>query len=82
MRGLIATEGGDPYAIQIAYPLVNAFLPSGAADYAAMFADVPRLAAAGVTDFRTLLRVPKEPAAARAMLADIAGHFAEAAARA
>ena len=48
MRGLIATEGGDPYAIQIAYPLVNAFLPSGAADYAAMFADVPRLAAAGV----------------------------------
>ena len=29
MRGLVAAEGGDPHAVQIAYPLVNAFLPSG-----------------------------------------------------
>ena len=81
MRKLVAAEGADPAAIQIAYPLVNAFLPAGVPDYAAMFADVPRLAAGGVTDFRTLLRVPREYDAARAMLAELAGSFAEAAAR-
>jgi hypothetical protein len=81
MRGLVAAEGGDPDAVQIAYPLVNAFLPSGTPDYPAMFADVPRLAEAGVTDFRTLLRVPKEYDTAHAMLAELAGSFAEAAAR-
>jgi probable F420-dependent oxidoreductase len=76
MRGLIAAAGGDPAAIQIAYPLANVFRPSGEPDYPAMFADVPRLAAAGVTDFRTLLRVPAEYDAARAMLSELAAHFA------
>ena len=46
-----------------------------------MFADVPRLAAAGVTDFRTLLRVPREYDAAEAMLAELAGQFAQTATR-
>jgi probable F420-dependent oxidoreductase len=82
MRGLVAAEGGDLAAIQIAYPLVNAFLPSGTVDYATMFADVPRLAASGVTDFRTLLRVPGDYDGARAMLSELAGRFAEVAARA
>ena len=78
MRRLVGAEGGDPDAIQIAYPLVNAFLPAGAVDYATMFADVPKLAAAGVTDFRTLLRVPQDYDAARAMLAELAERLAEA----
>jgi probable F420-dependent oxidoreductase len=81
MRGLVAAEGADLGAIQIAYPLVNAFLPSGAVDYAAMFADVPMLAAAGVTDFRTLLRVPQEYNAARAMLDELEGRFSAVVAR-
>jgi alkanesulfonate monooxygenase SsuD/methylene tetrahydromethanopterin reductase-like flavin-dependent oxidoreductase (luciferase family) len=79
IRKLIEADGGDPGALQIAYPLVNAFLPSGGVDYAAMFADVPRLAASGVTDFRTMLRVPHEHDAARAMLGELAGRFAESA---
>jgi probable F420-dependent oxidoreductase len=78
MRKLVEAQGGDANAIQIAYPLVNAFLPTGGVDYTAMFADVPRLAEGGVTDFRTLLRVPREYDAARDMLAELAGRFAEA----
>jgi probable F420-dependent oxidoreductase len=79
MRKLVAAEGGDPGAFQIAYPLVNAFRPAAGVDHAAMFADVPRLAADGVTDFRTLLRVPQSHDAAREMLTEMAGRFAEAA---
>lgn len=76
MRALVDAEGGDPGAFQIAYPLVNAFRPSGGPDYPAMLADVPRLTAAGVTDFRTLLRVPRQHDAALDMLGELAGHFA------
>jgi probable F420-dependent oxidoreductase len=75
MRELVAEAGGDPDAFQIAYPLVNAFGSAGEVDYAAMFADVPRLAEAGVTDFRTLLRVPREYQSAQAMLTELAEHF-------
>ncbi|GAA2146639.1 TIGR03619 family F420-dependent LLM class oxidoreductase [Actinomadura napierensis] len=78
MRELVSAEGGDLSHVRIAYPLVNAFLPTGGVDYATMFADVPRLAASGVTDFRTLLRVPREYEAARQMLGELADRFAEA----
>ena len=77
MRKLVEAEGGDLGTLGIAYPLASAFLPSGAVDYATMFADVPRLAAGGVTDFRTLLRVPKQYPAARDMLGDMARRFGE-----
>jgi probable F420-dependent oxidoreductase len=78
MRELVRAEGGDLSTLQIAYPLVNAFLPAGGVDYATMFAEVPRLVASGVTDFRTLLRVPTEYEAARRMLSELADRFASA----
>ncbi|MFB4295084.1 hypothetical protein [Actinomadura sp. NTSP31] len=78
MRELVRAEGGDLSDLQVAYPLVNAFLLEGGVDYATMFAEVPRLAASGVTDFRTLLRVPTEYEAARTMLSELADRFAEA----
>jgi hypothetical protein len=78
MRELVEDQGGDPHAFQIAYPLVNAFGPAGEVDYAAMFAEVPWLAEAGVTDFRTLLRVPRDYAAARMMLTELAESVAAA----
>ena len=78
MHKLVEAEDGDPSAFQIAYSLSNAFVPTGGVDYAAMFADVPRLTEGGVTDFRVQLRVPSEYAAAREMLTELAGHFAEA----
>jgi probable F420-dependent oxidoreductase len=78
MRELVEDQGGDPHAFQIAYPLVNAFGPTGEIDYAAMFAEMPRLAEAGVTDFRTLLRVPRDYEAARVMLTELAESFAAA----
>jgi probable F420-dependent oxidoreductase len=75
MRQLVEDQGGDPGAFRIAYPLVNAFGPDGQVDYATMFADVPRLAESGVTDFRTLLRIPPEYDPAREMLTEVTGRF-------
>jgi alkanesulfonate monooxygenase SsuD/methylene tetrahydromethanopterin reductase-like flavin-dependent oxidoreductase (luciferase family) len=77
IRELVGAEGGDPGLLQIAYPLVHAFLPSGGIDYGAMFADVPRLAEAGVTDFQTLQRVPQDHAAALAVLSGLRVRFTE-----
>ena len=77
MRELVEAEGGDPAAFQVAYTLPNAFRASGGPDYPAMMGAVPRLAADGVTDFRTFLRVPRDYEAAHEMFAEQAGHFAE-----
>ena len=77
MRQLVEDQGCDPGAFRIAYSLVNAFGPDRQVDYATMFADVPRLAENGVTDFRTLLRVPPGYDAASEMLTELAGRFAE-----
>ncbi|WP_396655767.1 TIGR03619 family F420-dependent LLM class oxidoreductase [Microbacterium sp.] len=75
MRELVAAEGGDPAGIQIAYALPNRFTDDGRVDGAALFADVPRLLEAGITDFRTLLRVPHDYEGARAMLQDLVTAF-------
>lgn len=76
MRRLVEAEGRDFDEVQVAYPLVNRFLPSGDIDHAALLRDVPRLVAAGITDFRTLLRVPATYAGARTMLDGLVGEFA------
>lgn len=75
MRELVAAEGGDPRRLQVAYPLVNAFRDSGQIDHDAMFARVPELVAHGITDFRTLLRIPPTYDAAREMLGELLAAF-------
>jgi probable F420-dependent oxidoreductase len=78
MRELLGSEGGDLSTIQIAYPLVTAVRSDGSVDHSVMFAEVPELRRHGVTDFRTLLRVPPGYSAARTMLEELVGSFRDA----
>ncbi|TDC55275.1 TIGR03619 family F420-dependent LLM class oxidoreductase [Actinomadura sp. KC345] len=76
MRRLVESEGGDFGGVQVAYPLTNAFRSGGRIDYPAMFAAAGALAEQGVTDFRTLLRVPHRYDEARSMLDEMVREFA------
>jgi len=77
MRQLVEGHGRDFDAVRVSFP-VPIVVAGGVPDFRRMFADVPRLRDAGVTDFRALVRIPPEHAAARALLDDLDGHFREA----
>lgn len=78
MTRMVQGAGGDMSAVRVAYALPNRFSAAGGVDHAALFADVPLLLEHGITDFRTLLRVPTDHDGARAMLRALHEHFRQA----
>ncbi|MFC0529980.1 TIGR03619 family F420-dependent LLM class oxidoreductase [Phytohabitans kaempferiae] len=78
MRSLVEEQGRDFATIRVSYALPTV-VDRGALDLARMFADVPELIARGISDFRTLARIPPEHAAARDLLAELNARFREAA---
>ena len=75
MRALVEKQGGDFDDIQVAYALPNRFTETREIDHAALFDQVPKLAAQGVTDFRTGLRVPADYDGAYEMFARLVEEF-------
>lgn len=78
MRSLVAEHGRDFATIRVSYALPTA-VKDGALDFPRMFAGIPEALALGVTDFRTLARIPPDYAGARAFLDELHGRFREAA---
>ncbi|WP_370617761.1 TIGR03619 family F420-dependent LLM class oxidoreductase [Mumia sp. Pv 4-285] len=78
MRALVEAEGGDFDRLQVAYALPPRFTDDRKIDHDALFADVASLAAVGVSDFRTGLRVPPSYEAAHAMFAGLVSTFEQA----
>lgn len=74
MRALVETEGGDPAGVEVVGTL-RAVRTDDGIDLDATMAQVPALAAAGVTDFRTNLPVPDEPDAATEELTRVVTAF-------
>ena len=77
MRSLVEEHGRDFAAIRVSYALPTV-AKDGRLDYARMFADVPEALALGVTDFRTLARIPADHPAARDFLDELCGRFRDA----
>jgi probable F420-dependent oxidoreductase len=77
MRSLVEEHGRDFATIRVSYALPTV-VKDGALDFPRMFAGVPEALAHGVSDFRTLARIPPEQAAARGMLEELNGRFREA----
>jgi probable F420-dependent oxidoreductase len=78
MGELVAREGGDLGSMQIVGTLRISRDEQRRIDLDRTMAAVPDLAAAGVTDFRALLRVPDEPDAALELLAPLVAAFRDA----
>ncbi|WP_029138626.1 TIGR03619 family F420-dependent LLM class oxidoreductase [Nakamurella lactea] len=68
MRALVEAEGRDFDTIRLAYSLPTLIADNGALDLSAMLAPVPALLELGISDFRTLARVPHGYDAAREFL--------------
>lgn len=77
MRSLVEAQGRDFATIRVSYALPTP-LKDGALDFPRMFADVPEALALGVTDFRTLARIPPDHAGARTFLDELHCRFREA----
>jgi probable F420-dependent oxidoreductase len=77
MRALVEGLGRDFSTVRISYALPT-IVEDGTLDVPRMLADVPQALALGVTDFRTLARIPADYAAARDLLEDLLGRFREA----
>jgi probable F420-dependent oxidoreductase len=75
MRVALEREGGDPRGLQVVGMLPIARDCNGGIDLPRTMAAVPALRAAGVTDFRTTLRVPDDAAAAFDLLAPLVAAF-------
>jgi probable F420-dependent oxidoreductase len=75
MRAGLSAVGRDPSTLDIVGVLPIADGASGSADFARSMQDVPRLAAAGVTDFRVNTPVPTEARARTDFLASLVESF-------
>jgi len=75
MGRLVEAEGRDFSTIQVAYSLPTVLTESRQLDYDRMLAPVACLVEHGVSDFRTLLRIPAEHAAARDLLCELRQRF-------
>jgi probable F420-dependent oxidoreductase len=81
MRELVAEAGGDLSGYEIVGSLPVVKDGDGNADLVATMDGVPALAEAGITDFRSALPVPSDPAAAADRLAEIVAAFRKAVGR-
>jgi probable F420-dependent oxidoreductase len=81
MKDALAGAGRDPAGLQVVGDLRTVRGSGGSPDLPATMAAVPRLAAAGVTDFRSRIRLPADPAAAGALLLEAVTAFRAAAGR-
>ncbi|GGM75390.1 TIGR03619 family F420-dependent LLM class oxidoreductase [Dactylosporangium sucinum] len=77
MRPLVERHGRDFATVRISAALPTV-VADGTLDLRRVLADVPRLRALGVSDFRTLARLPRAEAAARDLLDELNGRFREA----
>lgn len=77
MRSLVEEHGRDFAAIRVSAGLPTV-VKDGVLDFPRMFAGVPEALALGVTDFRTLVRIPPDYAGARGFFDELRGHFREA----
>ncbi|WP_157749366.1 TIGR03619 family F420-dependent LLM class oxidoreductase [Jatrophihabitans sp. GAS493] len=76
MRRLVEDEGGDFGTLQIALGLPTVVSAStGGLDLPAMFEPVPDLVQLGVSDFRTMVRIPHDAEAARSSFEDLLAEF-------
>jgi probable F420-dependent oxidoreductase len=82
VKDALADLGRNPDGLQVAGTLRAVRGSSGRIDLAATMDAVPRLASAGVTDFRSHIPIPDDPAAAADILHGIVTVFREAAGRA
>jgi probable F420-dependent oxidoreductase len=82
MREALRAAGRDPGGLQVVGTLPPVRREDGSLDPPATMATVPALAAAGVTDLRLTLRLPRDATAAAQALAEAVGAFRDAAGRA
>jgi probable F420-dependent oxidoreductase len=81
MKDALAAAGRDPAGLQVVGGLRGVRGAGGSLDLAATMAAVPELADAGVTDFRSRIPIPDDPAAAADLLPEIVAAFRSAAGR-
>src|SRR5262249_46756768 len=79
MKDALAAVGRDPGDLQVTGSLPLVRDGQGVLDVARTVEAVPRLARAGVTDFRVAMRLPAGHSAAADQLSALAGAFGEAA---
>jgi hypothetical protein len=79
MKDALAAVGRDPGDLQVTGSLPLVGDGQGVLDVARTVEAVPRLARAGVTDFRVAMRLPAGQSAAADQLSALAGAFREAA---
>jgi probable F420-dependent oxidoreductase len=75
MRAAVAAEGRDPDGIEVVANLPIAVDDAGVPDFAASMAGVGELAAAGVTDFRAMLRLAPDADDAEERIAGMVSAF-------
>lgn len=75
MAELVEAQGRDFATVRVAYSLPTVLTPERAVDYRAMLSPIPELVAGGVSDFRTLLRIPRDYDTARAFLGELRERF-------
>jgi probable F420-dependent oxidoreductase len=81
MKNALADAGRDPAGVQVVGALRSVRGADGALDLGATTAAVPELAAAGVTDFISRIRLPDDPSAASDLLHELVAAFRSAAGR-
>jgi probable F420-dependent oxidoreductase len=77
MRALVEAEGGDFAAVQVSYPVPTAVTKSRELDFDRMFDPVPVLLRHGITDFRTMVRLPHGYDPAFRLLTEMRERFAQ-----
>jgi probable F420-dependent oxidoreductase len=78
MRSLVEAEGRDSATVQVSYALPIVRTPSRELDLPRMFEMVPTIRRSGVSDFRTLVRVPTDYGSAQRFLSNLRERFAAA----
>jgi hypothetical protein len=77
MKAALADAGRDPGDLQVTGSLPLVRDSQGELDVAQTVKEVPRLAGAGVTDFRVAMRLPAHSSAALDQLSALASAFHE-----
>jgi alkanesulfonate monooxygenase SsuD/methylene tetrahydromethanopterin reductase-like flavin-dependent oxidoreductase (luciferase family) len=75
MRSLVEAEGRDFASVRVSYAIRNIPAEGGGLDLAAMFEPVPALGRLGVSDFRTMVRLPEDYRSARDVLTELRERF-------
>lgn len=78
MRSLVEAEGRDFATVAVSYALPTVRSRSRELDFSRMFEPVPKLLGHGISDFRTMVRVPADHGAARRFLTGLRERFTQA----